>query len=185
MNKNEVRLDPRWKPVTSDPVLRGGNIHYEVAGRTRAIGCGGLGLLQEVVETVGLREAIDDEVQLFKRRKPYHESDHVLAQVFNILAGGQCLDDLERHRNNEAFLDALGARRIPGATTAGDFLRRFDATSVRDLMAAMQRSSAKVWRGQPKKDRRLALIDADGTQAETSGECKQGMGTSKTTDCGA
>ncbi len=79
MNKNEVRLDPRWKPVTSDPVLRGGNIHYEVAGRTRAIGCGGLGLLQEVVETVGLREAIDDEVQLFKRRKPYHESDHVLA----------------------------------------------------------------------------------------------------------
>ena len=73
MNKNKTflrqrqralkqRLDPRWQPVTSTPVLGGANIRYEVSGRTRAIGCGGLGLLQKVVETVGLREAIDDRV---------------------------------------------------------------------------------------------------------------------------
>ncbi len=176
----KVRLDPRWQPVTSAPVLSGGNIHYEVAGRTRAIGCGGLGLLQEVVETVGLREAIDDRIHLFKRRKPYHESDHVLALVFNLLAGGQCLDDLDRHRSNEAFLDALGARRIPGATTAGDFLRRFGAADVRQLIAAMQRSSAKVWRRRPNKERRVALIDVDGTVVATSGECKEGMNLSYT-----
>ena len=174
------RLDPRWQPVTSAPVLGGGNVRYEVSGRTRAIGCGGLGLLQKVVETVGLREAIDDKVQLFKRRKPYHESDHVLALVFNLLAGGRCIDDLERHRSNEAFLDALGARRIPGATTAGDFLRRFDAAAVRQLMGAMQDSSAKVWRRRPKKERRRALIDVDGTVVETTGECKEGMNLSYT-----
>lgn len=186
MNKNKVfldqrqkslrdRLDPRWQPVTSSPVLEGGNIHYEVSGRTRAIGCGGLGLLQEVVRSVGLREGIDDRLELFKRRKPYHESDHVLALAFNILAGGQCLDDLERHRQNEAFLDALGARRIPGASTAGDFLRRFDADSVGQLTAAVQDCSANVWRRRPKKERRLALIDVDGTVVETTGECKEGM----------
>ena len=28
---------------------------------------------------------------------------------------------------NVAYLDALGARRIPDPTTAGDFCRRFDA----------------------------------------------------------
>lgn len=176
----QQRLDPSWQPVTASPVLRGGNIHYEVAWRSRAIGCGGLGLLQSVVESVGLREGIDEKLSLLKRHKPYHESDHVLALVFNILAGGRCLDDLQRHRSNEAFLDALGARRIPGATTAGDFLRRFDSTSVRQLMAAMQRSSAQVWRRRPKRQRRVALIDVDGTVVQTDGECKEGMNLSYT-----
>lgn len=174
-NSLQDRLDPSWQPVTATPVMGGGNLHYEVSGRHQAVGCGGLGLIQAVVESVGLRQAIDEKVSLLKRRKPYHESDHVLALVYNLLAGGRCLDDLERHRRNEAFLDALGARRIPGATTAGDFLRRFDAASVRQLMAAMQRSSAQVWRRQPKKDRRLALIDVDGTVVSTHGECKEGM----------
>jgi hypothetical protein len=32
---------------------------------------------------------------------------------------------LELRRNDEVFLDALGARRLPDPTTAGDFCRRF------------------------------------------------------------
>ena len=124
-NDIEQRLDPSWQPVTEAPVTGARNIHYEVAGRSRAIGCGGLGLVQAVVDSVGLRQAIDSRVSVLKRHKPYHESDHVLALAFNLLAGGQCLDDLDRHRRNEAFLDAVGARRIPGATTAGDFSSAF------------------------------------------------------------
>ena len=112
------RLDPSWQPVRDKPVLEGGNIVYEVAGRTKAVICGGLGMLQEVVKASGLRSAIDGTLKLLARRKPYHESDHVLALVFNILAGGRCINDLERQRQNLSFLDALGARRIPGATTA-------------------------------------------------------------------
>ena len=38
-----------------------------------------------------------------------------------------CLEDLELRRNDEVYLDALGAQRIPDPTTAGDFCRRFDA----------------------------------------------------------
>ena len=174
-NDIDRRLDPRWQPVTTAPVMQARNVHYEVAGRSRAIGCGGLGLMQAVVDSIGLRQTIDENLSLLKWCKPYHESDHVLALVFNLLAGGRCLDDLERHRRNDAFLDAVGARRIPGATTAGDFLRRFDATSVRQLMAAMQTSSANVWRRRAKKMRRLALIDVDGTTVETTGECKERM----------
>ena len=73
------------------------------------------------------------------------------------------------------LFDAVGAQRIPGATTAGDFLRRFDASAVRQLIEAMQASSAKAWRRRTKKERRLALIDVDGTIVETTGECKERM----------
>lgn len=169
------RLDPSWQPVRDTPVLEGGNIIYEVAGRAKGIICGGLGLLQEVVKAAGLRSAIDGTLELLARRKPYHESDHVLSLVFNILANGKTIDDLERQRQNVAFLDALGARRIPGPSTAGDFLRRFDAEKVDDLMSAMRQASANVWRTLPKKERRLATIDVDGTVVDTTGECKEKM----------
>lgn len=127
------RLDASWQPERSEPVLEGGNLHYQVSGRTEAIACGGLGLLQAVVEFVGLQENLDAHVQVLRRHQPYHESDHILAQVYNILTGGQCLEGLEARRRDEGFLNALGARRIPAPTTAGDFLRRFDEASVLDL----------------------------------------------------
>jgi hypothetical protein len=171
----EERLDPAWLPEVDEPVLSGGNVHYEVAQRTLAIGCGGLGMLQAVVASVGLREEIDESLHLLKRHLPYHESDHVLTLAYNVLTGGQCLEDLEARRSDEGFLNAVGARRIPDPTTAGDFLRRFNRGSVQRLMAAIHRSRSVVWRRQPRAQRRLALIDVDGTIAETSGECKEGM----------
>ena len=171
----QKRLDRSWQPIRDEPVLEGGNVCYEVSGRVQAVGCGGLGLIQQVVETTGLRPAIDEKVQVLKRRQPYFESDNVLTMALNLIAGGRCLDDIERHRGNEAFLDAVGARRIPGASTAGDFLRRFGAEDVEHLMEAMNRASANVWRGRPKSERRLAVIDVDGTIVDTTGECKEGM----------
>lgn len=168
-----ARLDRSWQPMREDPVLEGGNFHYEVSGRVEAINCGGVGMLQAVVESSGLRPAIDEMVVLLKRHLPYHESDHVLALTYNLLTGGQCLEDLEQRRNDVAFLNALGAHRIPDPTTAGDFLRRFDASSVTRLMEAIDRARRNVWRQQPQADRKLAIIDVDGTIVETSGRSKE------------
>ena len=76
-----ARLDPRWQPERAEPVLEGGNVAYEVSGRTAAISGGGLGMLQALVDVVGLRAQIDGSLHLFRRHLPYHESDHVLALV--------------------------------------------------------------------------------------------------------
>jgi len=171
----EARLDPKWQPERAEPVLEGGNIDYEVSGRTAAIAGGGLGMLQTVVEVVGLREQIDGRLHLLRRHLPYHESDHVLALVYNLLTGGRCLEDLEPRRSDEGFLNALGARRLPDPTTAGDFLRRFKSVSVLTLMEAIQRARAVVWRVQPEAERKLAILDVDGTISETSGQCKERM----------
>lgn len=171
----EARLDPSWQPERSLPVLEGGNLHYEVSGRVQAVSGGGLGLMQSVVEAVGLAEAIDERLHLLRRHLPYHESDHVLALVYNLLSGGRCLEDLEARRSDEAFLDALGARRLPDPTTSGDFLRRFCSGSVESLMDAIDEPRARVWRAQPESERKLAVLDVDGTIHETGGECKERM----------
>jgi hypothetical protein len=171
----DERLDPTWQEVSERPMLSGSNGGYEVSGRVTALSCGGIALMHELVRSLGLVEAIDRHVHVFKRHFPYHESDHVLNLVYNILAGGTCLEDLERLRQDEAYLEALGAWRIPDPTTAGDFLRRFDEQRLFSLMAAQHEVQLRVWKRLSRRQRELACIDVDGTIAPTNGECKQGM----------
>ena len=87
-------------------------------------------------------EELDETVQLLKRHVPYHESDHVLNIAYNALLGGLRLEDIELRRNDEVFLNALGAQRIPDPTTSGDFTRRFDEVSIEALMGRDQPGTA-------------------------------------------
>ena len=68
--------------------------------------------------------------------------------AYNLLAGGACLEHLEFLRSDEAYLDALGARRIPDPTTAGDFCRRFEMHDIIGLMEVFNATRLKVWRQQ-------------------------------------
>jgi len=157
------------------PMFSAGNIHYELADRTRGLGPGGIGAMHLLARRTGLVEAIDRRLHLLKVHLPYHESDHVLNIAYNLLAGGTCLEDLERWRNDEVYLDALGAQRIPDPTTAGDFCRRFKETDVEILMNTINDARVKVWQQQPASFFEEAVIEGDGTMAETTSECKQGM----------
>jgi hypothetical protein len=123
----------------------------------------------------GLIEALDRRLHLLKIHLPYHESDHVLNMAYNILSGGMRLEDIELWRNDEVYLDALGAQRIPDPTTAGDFCRRFDESDIQVLMNTINDTRLRVWQEQPEVFFEEAIIDADGALADTTGECKQGM----------
>ena len=158
-----------------EPMLTARNIHYELAERARGISAGGIGAMHLLATRIGLTAAIDAKLHLLKRHLPYHESNHVLNIGYNILAGGTCLEDIERQRNDEAFLDALGAQRIPDPTTAGDFCRRFRPWHIEVLMDAINQVRLDVWKLQPAAFFEEAVIDADGTLASTYGQCKQGM----------
>ncbi len=152
------------------------NIHYEQARRARGLSAGGIGAILLLAQKVDLIGEIDRKLHLLKRHLPYHESDHVLSIALNILAGGKCLEHLELWRNDEVFLDALGAERIPDPTTAGDFCRRFSSEAdVLTLMNAINEARLRVWGQQPDEFLDEAIIDADGTIAQTDGECKQGV----------
>jgi hypothetical protein len=170
------RLRPRQYRARPKPMLTARNIHYDLSDRTRAIAWGGIGAVHLLARKVGLIDAIDSAVSVLKVHLPYHESDHVLNIAYNVMCGGDCLQDLEQLRNDEAYLDALGASRIPDPTTAGDFCRRFESNGqVLSLMDAINSVRAGIWKRQEPSFFDRAVIDADGTIAPTDACCKKGI----------
>lgn len=169
------RLKQAERCGTDRPEMAASNIQYEIADRTRAINAGGIGAAHLLVKRLGLDQAINERLDLLKVHLPYHESDHVLNIAYNLLAGNTRLEHLELLRNDEAYLDALGASRIPDPTTAGDFCRRFDEQRIDALQEVINEARIKVWQEQPDDFFDVAIIDADGTMNETTGQCKQGM----------
>ena len=166
----------RKRTDSGTPVLSSRTITYEMGERVRAIEHGGIGAAHQVVVQSGLIEEIDENLELLKIHRPYHESDHVLNIAYNVLCGGRTLEDIELLRQDEVHLDALGTEAIPDPTTAGDFCRRFDAEHIDILMDAINEARLKVWGEQkPEFFEKTARIDADGSLVETTGECKQGM----------
>ena len=142
----EQRLQPKNWQAQPRPMLRASNVHYEMAERIRATNCGGIGAMHLMVQRLGLVEDIDRNLQLLKVHLPYHESDHVLNLTYNLLAGGQRLEDIEQRRQDEVFLNGLGAERIPDPTTAGDFTRRFNQEDIVALEECINRARVAVWK---------------------------------------
>lgn len=170
-----ARIDNLPGPERDRPMIAASSIHYEVGDRVHGLGPGGIGAMLLVARATGLIDAIDRNLHLLKRHLPYHESDHVLNIAFNVLAGGERIEHLELLRNDEVYLDALGARRIPDPTTAGDFCRRFVKDDVVTLMDTINEVRARVWAEQPAAFFEQAIIDVDGTLVPTDAECKGGV----------
>jgi hypothetical protein len=158
-----------------EPMMAASNIHYEIAERGRGIAPGGIGAIHLLARKLGLVDAIDRDLHLLKRHQPYHESDHVLNIAYNLLAGGRRLEHLEVRRNDEVYLDTLGAQRIPDPTTAGDFCRRFAEADVEQLMDIFNEARLRAWRQQPDGFFDEAFLDADGALATSDAWCKEGV----------
>lgn len=169
------RLEKRNWEDQPRPMMTGSNIHYDVDGRHQAISNGGIGNIHQLAMRTGLINEIDNRIKLLKRHLPYHESDHILNIAYNYLAGGSRLQDIELLRNDEAWLNALGAEIIPDPTTAGDFLRRFDQDDIIEFMEVKNAVRSKIWRQQPTSFHNEAIINVDGTISPTYGEHKEGM----------
>jgi hypothetical protein len=180
----ERRLDKADLRGCSQPMMTASNIHYEIAERGRGIAVGGLGAMHALVRRLGLIEAIDRRLEVLKIHLPYHESDHVLALAYLPLCGGTCLQDLELLRQDEVLLDALGARRLPDPTTAGDFCRRFSQDHIQTLLDVFDATRCRVWADQPAAFFAQAIVDMDGFLVETTGQCKQGMDIAYNGTCG-
>jgi Transposase DDE domain group 1 len=179
LKKCKRRIEDRLKEsrgkVTFSPEFSASNIHYQVAERGGGIAYGGIGAIHLLAKRIGLVDAIDRRLHLLAFHMPYQESDHVLNIAYNALCGGTCLQDIELRRNDENYLNALGARTIPDPTTSGDFCRRFTRGHLDTFIDITNEVRLKVWQQQPKEFFNCAQLDMDGTMVETTGECKLGM----------
>jgi hypothetical protein len=158
------------------PVLRGGNVRYEISHKVRGVASGGIAAIHEMVQAVGFDRAINASLELLKVHRPYWESDHILSLAYMIMNGGSCVEDLKACRDDLEFAAAMGACKIPDSTTAGDFLRRFGPDDIRALIQAALDTSKELWRtGLSPQERRVGVIDADGTIVATGAECMEGI----------
>ncbi len=79
-------------------MFTGTNMYYEMAEKTQAIGCRGIGAIHLLAQRMGLVDLLNAKVKVLKRHLPYHESDHVLNLAYHIMAGGERLEDIELPR---------------------------------------------------------------------------------------
>jgi len=168
-----LRTDHTKAPYGA-PQLSTSPIIFELAEKTQAVAYGGVALIHQLVNQIGLSDVLNS-VPIFKRRLPYWESDHILNIAYNIFCGGTALEHIEYRRNDPIYLNMLGTHSIPDPTTAGDFCRRYNAATIDLLQDAINQVRLKVWRRQSRSFFKEAVVDLDGTIAPTEGECKQGM----------
>ncbi len=173
--KRGIRRRLRREQWQEPDSIGNANVQYELSERATATCHGGIGVICELVQRLGLAETINRHAPVMKLYAPYSDADHVLNIAFNALTGGTCLEHIELRRQDEGYLNGIGAERIPDPTTAGDYCRRFNGSRIDKLMEAINRVRIAVWKQQPDRFLEEAVIDVDGTMVETYGRCKEGV----------
>jgi len=135
---------------------------------------GGLSLVVQLMHRLGWQEAIDRRVHVLKVRQGYRESDHLLHLVNSIFAGGTCVEDVERLRQDEVYGRMLNVTQVTDPTTMGDFMRRFGRSEVNDLKEAIWDLRTEAWGRAGHRLPRHVTADLDSKVQEVYGNCKQG-----------
>lgn len=158
----------------SGPVLRPPKLHLS-SEPSDTTPYGGLALAASLVRSLGIAGDLNRELSLLSSPRPFFESDHVLTHVDNLFAGGSCIEDISDLQTSEPVRRMWGAERIPDPTTAGDFLRRFNAESLGALDQGIDPAQEKVWkRRYGKKKAARALVDLDSHVHPVYGDQKEG-----------
>ena len=168
-------------PEHVGPVLRHRRLHLEQDRRPDVTTLGGLVLPLGLIRGRKMARVFDERVHVLKAHRPYHESDHILAQTLMLYAGGTCIEDMSLLQQDEALLKMMGAVRTPDPTTSGDFLRRFCRVgALEDLRQACDKIQHDEWvqvrrrKGKRCQKQALAVLHLDGHTKELYGVKKEG-----------
>ena len=131
----------------------------------------GMVLIQEFVERLGIEEVIDQELKVKSRERGYQESASIMGLIYNLIAGGECLSDLNVLRGDSGTLQLLGLDALISPTTAGEFLRKFDIGDIHDLQRVNGLLQQQV---RPLQQSKLCTIDLDSSVYEQASTKKEG-----------
>jgi hypothetical protein len=138
----------------------------------RLVADAGLLLPATLAAHLGLKDLVDEHLDLGDRPGRGNAGDKLLTLVMSALAGGDCIDDANALR-------AGGTERILGfsvkaASTLGTFLRSFRWGHVRQLDAVSRHLLARAWAAGAGPGGAPLTIDLDSTICETYGLAKDG-----------
>jgi len=155
-------------------LFRHGKLTAELEGSDSSA-YGGLSLAVALSRFLKLPQLIDKNLSLLQQIRPYTESDHVLTHAYNLFLGGNCIEDISNLQMSESARRMVGTSRIPDPTTAGDFLRRFDAENLNALNRVLDESHERVWHSSyGRKRRKLCCVDLDSHVKPVYGSQKEG-----------
>ena len=125
-----------------------------------------------LAQHLGLRELVDNHVDLGRAPGRANAGDKLLTLVVSALAGGDCIDDADALR-------AGGTDRVLGCvvkvpSTLGTFLRSFRWGHVRQLDRVSRELLAQAWAAGAGPGDDPLTIDLDSTVCETFGLSKEG-----------
>ncbi len=80
MNDNVKKIIKKYKEnlenrlvddnkISTSPVFSAKGIKYEISERTKAIHCGGIGFIDQLLKEIQFPEMINDKIKLLKRHK--------------------------------------------------------------------------------------------------------------------
>jgi hypothetical protein len=110
---------------------------------THAIASAGLLLPATLAERLGIQEAADQLIDLGERPGAAHPGAKLLTLVHGILAGGDCIDDVDMLRCGSTA--AVLGHRVLAPSTVGTFLRAFTFGHTRQLDRLTETALARAW----------------------------------------
>lgn len=129
-------------------------------------------LVRGLAVAMGLHRLIDEKVRVKVRERGYGEAEMILSLCENLALGGECLDDLDGPRHDDALLRLLGVANLPDPTTAGRFLRRFTVGHLKQLDVVHREALVRAHRLSPTK---TATLFGDSSIFPAYGAAKEGV----------
>jgi hypothetical protein len=138
----------------------------------RLVADAGLLLPATLAHHLGLRELVDEHLDLGSKPGRANAGDKLLTLIFSALAGGDCIDDANALRAGGT--ERILGFRVKAASTLGTFLRSFRWGHVRQLDRVSRELLARAWAAGAGPGSAPLTIDLDSTICETYGLKKQG-----------
>ena len=138
----------------------------------RAVASAGLLLPAILAERLGIEQAADQLVDLGGRPGAAHPGRKLLTLVHAMVAGGDCIDDVELLRCGSTA-SVLG-HRVMAPSTVGTWLRSFTFGHVRQLDRVCGEVLARAWAAGAGPGDGPLTVDVDSTICEVHGYHKQG-----------
>ncbi len=132
----------------------------------------GLLLPLTLAQHLGLRELVDNHVDLGDAPGRANTGDKMMALVVSALTGGDCIDDADALRAG-GTAGVLGCV-VKGVSTLGTFLRSFRWGHVRQLDRVSRELLSRAWPAGAGPGDGPLTIDLDSTICETYGLGKEG-----------